>query len=1179
MRLIAYEKTAKSCCLPRYVYRPGLAKTIKFIIILLTVASVQAGAKSIAQRINLQEKNSAAEKVIKEIARQTGYAFFYAEGLFKKTDKITISVKNATLEDALNLCFSQLPYTYSIIANTVVVKEKPLNKQISAGGNLIEAPSVVITGKVTNQTGEPLSGASIAEKGSTNRTLTKEDGTFSINISNANGTLVISYVGYQTQEVAVAGRKTVDVQLEQSNTNLDDVVVIGYGTARRKDLTGAISTLSAKEITQAPVANVVEAITGRLAGVQVAATEGSPDAEMKIRVRGGGSITGDNTPLLIVDGFPVASIADIAPSDIASIDVLKDASSTAIYGSRGANGVIIVTTKSGKAGKMNLSYNAYAGARRIANTLDVLSPYDYAKWQYERSLLASSPETYTKYFGNYQDMDLYKEVDVNDWQELVFGRTGRIFNHNLSINGGSDKTRYTLSYNHINDKAIMQLSGYKRDNFTVKLNNKPVKAVTLDFSMRYSSTEVKGGGANEQNEVSSADSRLKYAMIYPPFPVNGLTGTDDTDDGFSLYNPLVALSDNDRIQKRINYNLNGSAAWEISNNLRLRSELGLDDYRISDDRFYGTTTYYVRNFPAALDQGLPAIVFDKVSRKSFRNTNTLNYDFKKLLPDDHTLGLLVGQEYIITKQESHTSTVHGFPASFNFADAIKLSAQGQANSVENFLYPDDKLLSFFGRLNYDFQGRFLLNATFRADGSSKFSTGNRWGYFPSVAAAWRISSEPFMERTQNWLDDLKLRASYGTAGNNNIPSGQMTQTFDVRTTTWVNGFNSYWAASKTMANPDLKWETTVTRNIGLDFTTFRGKLGGTVDVYRNNTRDLLIQFPTPGTGYDNQYRNMGETQNTGVEVTLNWKAVEKKNFGLNIGANIGFNKNKIISLGLMENFSAESGWASTEVGADYRVEENGSVGQMYGYRSAGRYEVSDFEGFDAGTGKWILKDGVADASPVVGTIRPGSMKLMNLTEGDNIVNVSDRTIIGNANPLHTGGFNITGRVYSFDVTAIFNWSYGNDIYNANKIEYTSTSKYHSRNMIAEMAEGKRWTNLLPDGTISNDPAQLQKMNENTTMWSPYMSRFVFSDWAVEDGSFLRLNTLTVGYTLPASLVKKAKIQNCRFYVTGYNLFLLTNYSGFDPEVSTRRKTPLTPGVDYSAYPRSRLIVGGLNLNF
>jgi len=1034
-----------------------------------------------------------------------------------------------------------------------------------------------IQGTVTNGVNETLPGVSIRVKGSQKGVSTDANGLFHLSIQG-NAVLIVSYLGYKTQEIAVGNQHTLTIRLEPDVTMLDEVVAIGYGTTRKKDLTGAVASISGEKLAAVPVASAAEAITGRLPGVQVTSTEGSPDAEMKIRVRGGGSITGDNTPLYIVDGFPVPSISDIASADIESIDVLKDASSTAIYGSRGANGVIIITTKSGKAGKFTLHYNTYGGPRKIAKKLDVLTPFDYAKWQYERSLLDDKPETYTDYFGNYQDMDLYNEVQGNDWQDQVFGRIGFTFNHNLSISGGTEKTKYTVSHNYISDKAIMQLSNFKRNNLTLKLNNKPHERVTLDFSLRYSKTKVAGGGANEQNEVSSADSRLKYAMIYPPIPVSGLTDEGETDEAFSLYNPLVALTDNDRSQERITYNLNASAAWELIDHLQLKSEVGLDDYRNADNRFYGTTTYYVRNIPAAENQGYPAIVFTKLKRESFRNTNTLAYDFKKHLPQDHHLQVLVGQEYIITKQETHTTAVHGFPKTFTFEHATNLSAQGHANSIENYLSPDDKLLSFFGRANYDFQSKYLLSATFRADGSSKFSKGNQWGYFPSVAGAWRISAEPFMENTHNWLDDLKLRASYGTAGNNNIPPGQMTQTFDVKTTAWVNGFNSYWAASKTMANADLKWETTVTRNIGLDFSTLNSRLGGTLDLYYNSTKDLLILFPISGAGYDNQYRNMGETQNKGIELALNWLAVTKENFELTFNANIGINRNKIVSMGQMDDFTAQSGWASTEVGADYLIATGGSVGQMYGFKHAGRYEATDFTGYDTAKGQWILKDGVVDASPTVGTLRPGTMKLVD-TNKDHLVNESDKTVIGNANPLHTGGFGLSARIYHFDLTANFNWSYGNDIYNANKVEYTTTSKYHSRNMISLMADGQRWTNLLPDGTISNDPAQLQEMNANTTLWSPYMKQFVLSDWAIEDGSFLRLNTLTVGYTLPTKLSRRIGMNRLRIYASGYNVHTWTDYSGFDPEVSTRRKTPLTPGVDYSAYPKSRLLVFGLNVSF
>jgi len=1041
----------------------------------------------------------------------------------------------------------------------------------------VQAQTKQITGKVTDSGSEPLIGVGVNVKGTTQGVTTDVNGSFKIGVpTEGNTVLVFKYLGFKTQEVTVGTRTSINVKLEDEITALNEVVVIGYGTAKKKDLTGAVATVSADVIAAAPVSSALEAITGRVAGLQVSTTEGSPDATLTVRVRGGGSITGDNSPLYIVDGFPVSSIADIAPADIESITVLKDASSTAIYGSRGANGVILVSTKTSKTGKTAVSYSVFTGVRNLAKKLDVLTPLDYATWQYERSLLATNKtDEYTKYFGNYQDIDLYSNVPANDWQDLVFGRTGTTYNQNLNISGGSEKTKFSISHSFVKDKAIMILSDFERQNLNFKLNHKLYDKLALDFGVRYADTKTKGGGANEQNEKSSADSRLKYAMIYPPFPVSGLTNSTETDESFNLYNPIVAITDNDQYIHRKTYNLSGALNYDIIKNLRLRSEVGYDGYRNDQDRFYGMTTYYVKNAPS----NGPALILANTNRNSFRNTNTLNYDFKEFLNKDHNLTALIGQEYINTEQGTLGNVIHSFPKTFTFQNTRKLSTQGQAISIDNNFSPDDKLMSFFGRVNYDYLGKYLLSATFRADGSSKFSEANHWGYFPSVAAAWRVSQESFMENTSSWLSDLKLRASYGTAGNNNIPPGQMVQSYANSTTTWINAYNNYWAPSKTMANPDLKWETTVTKNVGLDFTLLDSKINGTVDAYINRTKDLLIQYPVAGTGYDYQYRNLGETENKGLELSLNWNAVKKTNFDLSVNANIAFNKNKVISLGGLDNgVVGNSGWASTEIQNDYLVEVGSSIGRIYGYKNDGRYEVEDFESVSS-TGVWTLKPGVADATSIIGTLRPGSMKLKDLTGDDNIVNASDRTVIGNANPLHTGGFSINSRIFNFDLGAYFNWSYGNDIYNANKIEYTSTSKYNSRNMLSIMESGERWTNLRADGTISNDPAELEAMNANTTLWSPYMKSFVLTDWGVEDGSFLRLGTATIGYTLPLNVASKLKMKSLRIYASGYNLLLWTNYSGFDPEVSTRRRTTLTPGVDYSAYPKSRSYVFGLNVNF
>lgn len=1111
------------------------------------------------------------------IESKTEYRFVYDRTELLSGMKVSVSSTDKTVADVLAEISMQTGLVF-----------KQINKNISVK---YIAPEIVqpvmikgITGTVTSsddQSGLP--GVNIVVKGTTNGTVTDANGKYAIDVPEG-ATLVFSSIGYQTQEVVVGNQTVVDVVLVADISQLEEVVVIGYGTAKKSELTGSVASVTGDDLKKMPVAGVAETMTGRMAGVQVTSTEGSPDAEVRIRVRGGGSITQDNSPLYIVDGFPVSSISDISPSDIKSIDVLKDASSTAIYGSRGANGVIIITTKGGNTdGGVTVSYNTFFGMKKIAKTLDVLSPYDYASWQYEYASLRDNLASYEDYFGSYQDLDLYQGLQDNDWQRQVYGRTGKVYSHDLSIRGGTEKMNYSANFARFDERSIMIGSDFVRNNVTLKLNNRPSNRVELSFSLRYSDTEINGGGANEQNEVSSADSRLKHAVSYSPIPVEGITSGDNTDEQTvgDLVNPIVATYDNDRFQERKNYNMGASFAWNITDELQFRTDIGLDNYDYTDNRFYGLTTYFVQNRPAAEFQNMPAVVLRERDEVRYRNTNTLSYDFKKFLSGDHKLRILIGEEMLMTEVRELTSEIHGFPTLFTSDEAFKLTTQGKdIFSVDNNYRPDDKLLSFFGRANYDFKGRYLVSATYRADGSSKFLGDNRWGFFPSAAIAWKVSEESFMQSTSGWLNSLKARLSFGTAGNNNIPTGQTFQAFESGTTTWMNGFTNFWSASKTMANPDLKWETTRTRNIGLDFGVLQGRLTATLEAYHNNTSDLLILFPVSGSGYDNQYRNMGETENKGIEASFNYAALDEQDYGLNFSFNISFNRNKVVSLGLMEDFGQATGWASTQIGNDFLVAEGMPIGTMYGYRNDGRYEVSDFEGYDEGTGTWILKSGVANSSTIVGTVAPGVMKLMDLT-GDGVVTVDDQTVIGDANPKHTGGFIINGYAYGFDLTAAFNWSYGNSIYNANKIEFTTANQNNQyRSLISMQAAGERWNNIdATTGELVTDPETLAAMNANTTMWSPYMARYVFSDWAVEDGSFLRLNTLTLGYTVPSAVTSKARIKNLRFYATGYNVFIITDYSGFDPEVSTRRRTPLTPGVDYSAYPRSRQIVFGLNLTF
>ncbi len=1052
-----------------------------------------------------------------------------------------------------------------------------------------------IKGTVTDTGGEPLIGVSVFVDGTTSGTVTDVDGKYEISVPDAKGKiLVFSCIGMATKNVLIGSKTTVNVILEEDSTFLDETVVIGYATVKRRDLMGSVTSVDSKTLTSVPVTTVNEALSGRMAGVQVTATEGDPDAEIKIRVRGTGSITQDSSPLYIVDGFPVESISDIPASDIQSIDVLKDAFSTAIYGSRGANGVVLVTTKSGASGKISVTYNAYYGMKKMANkdAIEVASPYEFVRTQYELASIRDGVSSeYTPIFGLFQDMDLYRDVEANDWIQQVFGRTGSSFNHNLSVSGSTDKVKWTASYAHINDKAIMTGSDYHRDNLSFKAQFKPIKELTFDVNARYSHTKVSGAGANSINDSgsTSGNGRLKHAVQYAPIPVTGAASDSDlAEDYGDNAPPLLSVSDNDSQRIRKNWTLNAAVTWHIIKNLNLRVEGGLDDYSQKDNKFYGLTTYYVGN--SATYKNKPATSYKDIYRKKIRSTNTLSYNFSEVIRNsDHKLDFLLGQEYIVTQSNTFSTMVENFPDFFDASMAWNYMSTGTAMTSNNYYDPNDQLLSFFGRANYEFGGRYSVSATVRADGSSKFTKGNQWGFFPSAAASWTLSNESWL-KDASWLDNLKLRYSFGTAGNNNIPSGVTALSFASNNSSWISQSNTYWSTAtvggKTiMPNPDLTWETTLSHNVGLDFSFLKSRINGTVELYHNTTKDLLIQFPTAGSGYQFQYRNMGSVLNQGIEVSLSFVLFEKKNFGMTLSGNISLNQNRVLSLGGLDKIEAETTWASSEIGPDYIVQAGQPLGNMYGYVSDGRYSADDFT-YDDAKGKWVANAGVVDASAIIGNtyFRPGAMKIKDISGPDGTpdgkIDSYDKTVIGNALPLGTGGFSLTGYLYGFDFAANFNYVFGNDIYNANKVEFSHSRKYYRRNLLKSMSTDKRWTNVdWNTGELITDAAVLNEVNAGTTMWSPAVGNAVFTDWAVEDGSFLRLSSATIGYTLPEKITMKARIQRLRFYVSGTNLFCVTKYSGYDPEVDTRRATPLTPGVDYSAYPKSIGFVVGLNLTF
>lgn len=1073
----------------------------------------------------------------------------------------------------------------------------------------VSAQTITLKGNVKDATGEPIIGASVVEKGNTsNGTITDLDGNFSLKVpSKAN--VIISYIGMKTQDVAVKGQNSINVILYDDAQSLDEVVVIGYGSVKKKDLTGSVSTVQGSELAKIPVSSAAQALTGRLAGVQITTSDGSPDAEMIIRVRGGGSITGDNSPLYIVDGFPVSSISDVAPGDIQDITVLKDASSTAIYGSQGANGVVLITTKSAKGGKTQVSYNGYIQGKKLLRKIDVMNPYEFVMFNYEKAAMRNSISSFEKRFGAFGDLDLYKYQEAADYQDEMFGHPDLSQSHNISITGGNDKTKFSLSGTYINDGSLMKDNGYNRFNLNFKLNHEITKGLKLDFGTRISDTTVKGVGTGGGTyKIRSYDALMKA-------PVNGFYDFTDVDTSDMSDEELEQYqNDTMTLQEKVDqywrrkqerrFNFTGGVTWNILKGLTYRLEGGYDYTFFQQKDWYGAKS------SKAIQDGnkLPMGEWNKKDTYKYRITNTINW--KHSFNQIHDVDLMVGQEIVVSNNESNTMVGKYFQSEITpekmFASMASNSGETGSRTISSTLGQPDKTASFFGRLNYGYKDRYLATVTVRADGSSKFIRGNRWGIFPAAALAWRISQEEFMEPTQNWLSNLKLRFSYGQAGNNRIGSGMYETLYKAYSSSKYYGAGGYLnphytLANSQMANPNLKWETTITRNGGLDFGFLHERISGTLDFYWNTTKDLLVERQIAAPGYSSVQENIGQTSNRGVELSLNATIIQTKDFMLSANFNIGINRNKVDKLAGTNEMSYNSGGFSSDTKEqdDYRVIVGEPLGLVYGFVYDGIYGVDDFVTYTDANGRtqfqfdnkgnFILKEGIPNNSYLSGSnagVRPGAMKLKDLDKSGDI-DKNDRQIIGRTAPKHTGGFGLNATWKGLDLSVMFNWVYGNQIYNMDKIASTQSYRTTYANLREYMGAGSAWTYLdRTSGEIVTDYETLKSMNENKSYWSPLTipdGNPLVTSWAIEDGSYLRLQNLTLGYTLPKEWTKKFACSQLRLYCTLNNVWTWTNYSGYDPEVNSSirnsKTSGITPGADYSAYPKAFSWTAGVNITF
>ena len=1019
------------------------------------------------------------------------------------------------------------------------------------------AQNATLKGVIVDETDTPLIGATVQVKGTSTGSITDFDGNYTIK-ANKGAVITFSYIGYKTQEIKFTGQPTVNIKMVPDNQTLDEVVVVGYGTMKRSDLTGSVASIAAKDVEGFKTSSVAGALGGQIAGVQITSTDGTPGAGFSINIRGVGTLTGDSSPLYIVDGFEVDDIDYLSNSDIESIEILKDASSSAIYGARAANGVVLISTKSGKIGKPIINYNGSASYRKISKKLDVLSPYEFVKLQGEVNSKYSDSyfKTGNDDDGNpyrYQSLDDYIGVSGVNWQDETFNPTWSQ-DHSLSIMGGTEDTKYNASFSRYIENGIFKNSGFNKTTGKFRLDQKLSKSLSFNFTVNYALTNREGVG------TSGDSGRFNMlAQILSARPTGGLKLTDEEllasaidpemlESGESLaqVNPVKQTESVTNNKRAEMWSGNASATWQIIKGLTFKTS---GTYNTTNNR---TDIFYKDGSKEAYRNGQKPYGRTQMGR-DVRWTNSNNLTWKQKVKK-HNYDIMLGHEVSFKSTEYLLGEAMDFPFDNLGNDYLGLGAT--PSRVESS-YSEKTLLSFFARGNYNYDNRYLFTATVRADGSTVFSNKNKWGFFPSFSAAWRVSEEAFMKDVE-WVSNFKVRLGWGIVGNDRISNYLSMDLYEANK--YGIGNNTVTVLTpKQLKNANLKWEGASSVNLGVDLGFFDNRLNVTADFFIKDTKDLLLaQSLAHVTGFDSQMQNIGKIQNKGIELSLNSTNIQTRNFTWQTNFNISFIKNTLKGLASgVESMYARSGFDSNFTAYDYIATVGQSLGLIYGYEFDGIYQSSDF--YTTPDNQLILKEGITNNARY-GTVKPGVVKYKD-QDGDGIITTNDRTVIGNAMPKWYGGITNTFNYKGIDFSFMFQFNYGNDIYNATRL-YATQSRSGRRNMLAEVAD--RWS---PTNASNKVPSQ-----------DGYIVNDVYSRF-IEDGSFLRLKNITLGYTLPHKWTRKFHASKLRIYATGQNLFCISGYSGYDPEVNSASSNPMTPGLDWGAYPKSRVFTFGIDLQF
>ncbi|MFD0765384.1 TonB-dependent receptor [Mucilaginibacter lutimaris] len=1114
---------------------------MKLTAILIIAALTNVSAKTFSQTVSMRQKNASVEKVLRLIEKQTGYHFMYDKNDVSKAGGINIDVDKVSVDQALTAAFKDQPLTYKIFQETIVVKKK------DAENNAVEIKAVDITGTVSDAKG-PLPGVNVKLKGTNTGTTTDVNGKYKLTVPEGTGTLVFSFIGYTTQEQLINNRTAIDVVLVEAPKALSEVVVVGYGTSKRVDLTGSVGSVGSRALQERPQTNLEQELAGKIAGVNVSSNSGAPGGATKVRIRGYTSLNASTNPLYVVDGVVWTEGGNaINPNDVESIDVLKDASSTAIYGTRGANGVILVTTKRGaKGGAGTVSYDSYVSVSKMAKKLDVLNAkqflaledlaysnipkYDPQGWADGKYVDDNPVKIRTALIGKLFDANLQPLYDV-DWQDATT-RNAVSQNHNLGFTGSSEKMNYGFFLNYADDQGIILNSYLKRYNARLTFDNQIKPWLKVGATLNYNAQEGRAqdngvGGNNIPRMLVEMPSIIP--IRYPDGSYGKRTDYPNMEGGD---NPVAQANEITQLTKLRVFSGNTYANINILPSLQFRSVLGVTT---SANYYPSSSTGLVGGASASQDYSSASI--SEANNVFWQWSNYFTYD--KTFANIHKINLVAGFERQNFKQTgfgASTSTL-----SDNFYSFYNLAA-GQIPGIPTSNYDAWQMQSFFARLNYNLKEKYLLTVTGRQDGSSRLGKNTKNGFFPSAALAWRASQESFLKDNKT-ISDLKFRLSYGLTGNTEI--GEYRSTANIETTPYVfGGAQAIGTRQTSIGNEELGWEKNSEIDFGVSLGLFNNRVNIEADAFLKKTKALLLNSPIPQTsGFSNVFKNIGKLQNKGIELAINTTNIKTDNFSWTSNFNITFLNTKILALGqnnddIFLDPSFLSNFNLMRVGL--------SPGSFYGYTVLGTWSTSE----------------AAQAASYNG-LKPGDLKIKD-TNGDGKITADDREVLGKSTPDGFGTFSNNFRYKGIELGIELQFNYGNQIMNLTK--HSGEDRTGQANSYATVLDA--WTPEHQNTSIAQTrPAYVGYQTE------------IYST-KVENGSFIRGRSVTLGYNFNDNILKRLKLSRLRVYAQAQNLFIITKYTGYDPEVSTYNgSSNFTQGILFYDYPKPRTFLLGVNVSF